>query len=316
MSTPTASQPLLPVLTVEQIQIIAEQELANALAKVASGGSLTKRERELIDAAGSRGKATAPAPGAAPTPSARPAASAKPLTRSEIQQLYPDPATGVPITTRTVDRINAVAALPDVATPAPWHDAHQLADWYRTHYRSDLSKPAPAKPRALPPWLSHALTLRPPAPVPVPAEPIPAAAQAPPPEMDPETAALSALAFAERLEQSARSKWAAVQHDPTQEPAARRAYMETLTQLQQARERSRKAGDDDALPREDVARQVATLHSRIIRTLTRELILLRRDALRASASPDTWAEFARSFIHGTCRGMVASGFADPDTAAA
>lgn len=305
---------LLPVLSEADLALIQKKELENAIAKLQSGGSLNKREREIIEAAAARSKPPRPAAAASTSAPPEPTGAATTLNRTDIAVLYAD-ASGVPLSLRTIDRVNHIATLPDVGIPAPWHDARALAEWFRAHYRSDPSKPAPSKPRALPAWLEQAAR-RAPAASPTPAgsattgDPVsnttPAAL--PEPEMD-ELPLIDPIAFARQLVETAQKKYNAVRHIPAEADAARRAYFECHEKLQLAEERARKAGNTDDLRRDLVARHLETLHGRIIRRLVLDLTSVRAEAMRASASPETWAAWVKASIHASCRRLTESRFA-------
>lgn len=301
---PDEEDPLaLPMLTPEDMVLLEKNQLMNALRKIKNGQSINAREQALIDAAKNRSLAAANSEN--PTPGTPPPAENSSFalhgegerSRSAIAADYH--LNGEPLSVRTIDRCNAIGRLPAVNCPPPWQDPHALAEWYRLHYRSDITKPARTNPKEkLPAWILAAVARSPASPASIqsttdlhlPSQPSTLNSQPAPGDIlsDP-------LASAEAMLREVHARWLRTKHDPAQAPAAERAYLDCLERVQLARERARKAGDTEAQIRTLVEETIDRVHRQLPEHLAGELAAVRRDLLLEATNADTFPAWCLRF---------------------
>jgi hypothetical protein len=305
----------LPALTPEDMVLIEKNQLANALTKVKNGGSLNKSELLIIDAA--RRRALTPASPSSENPPPDPLKSPEksdytlhseePLTRAQIAADYQ-------ITTRTVDRCNDIGARPDIQSPPPWHHPHQLAEWYRRHYRSDPRAPARSKPKEkLPDWILTALARHPaPSPLSTLSPQSSTLPSLPSPDPSPPGPLPDALATADDMLARIHRRYLLVKNDPSLAPPAERAYLDALEKVQQARERARKSGETETQLRLLVEDSIDRVHRQLPAHLAAELNATRREILQAATDPLTFSTWCLDFFAAVGQRLARTSFRPTD----
>ena len=96
-----------------------------------------------------------------------------------------------------------------------------------------------------------------------------------------------------------RTRYETAQQDPALThtvPGLERAYYFALASYQQAVDRARKNGDTEARMLALINDRIDSIHRKLPRYLTEEMIALRREARLASDSRDTFSDFCRQFF--------------------